>query len=60
MYVRLDARNQTTQCPVRSAMSLSVQIFDPFFKIIFRVVTPCLAIDSWRGLLLQVEETCAQ
>ena len=45
--------------PVRSAMNLSVQISDPTFKI-FRVITPRLAIDSRRRLLLQIEETCAQ
>ena len=45
--------------PVCSAMNLSVQTFDPPFKIL-RVVTPCLAINSWRGLLLQIEETCPQ
>lgn len=44
---------------VGTPMDSSVQIVDPPFKL-HLVIMPRLAIDSWRGLLLQVEETRPQ
>jgi hypothetical protein len=43
--------------PETSATSHDVQINDPRFKI-FGVRGPCLAINAWGGVLLEVEETC--
>ena len=45
--------------PVCSAVYSSVQIVDPPFEV-HRVVTPCLAIDARRRLLLQFEEARSQ
>jgi hypothetical protein len=45
--------------PVRTAMDSSVQIVDPPFHI-HLVIMPRLAIDSRRGVLLQIEETRLQ
>ena len=46
-------------CPVRAPMYSTMQINDPRFEV-FGVRGPCLAINAWGGVLLEVEETCLQ